>query len=129
MLGKEQEALGGTGKHPFIDVEEWTNKYIGYAYETGLTKGVSATQFGEGNANADMYLTFILRALGYSDASGDFSWDNPAALALSVGILTSDINVTDFLRADVALISYAALSVYLTEKENGNEDKETKYIF
>ncbi len=123
MLGKEQEALASTGQHPFNDVETWANKYIGYAYEKGLTKGVSETQFGKGNANVNMYLTFVLRALGYSDSSGDFKWDDPATLATSVGILTSDIDSTNFLRADVALISYAALSANIKDSEQTMAEK------
>jgi hypothetical protein len=67
-MGKESEALGGSWSHPFTDVDSWADKYVGYGYEKGLTKGVSATQFGTGNADSDMYLTFMLRALGYDDS-------------------------------------------------------------
>ena len=81
-LGKEEEALSIERSHPFTDVPSWADKYIGYAYETGLSKGVSSTSFGNGNASAANYLTFTLRALGYSDAGNeDFSWDNPYSLA------------------------------------------------
>ncbi len=108
-LGKESEAVNGSFKHPFTDVMSWADKYIGYAYEKGLTKGVSATKLGSGNADSDMYLTFMLRALGYSDAAGDFAWDAPDALAASVGILPSGVDTADFLRADAVLVSWAAL--------------------
>ena len=70
LLGKEAEAEAGNWKHPFTDVPAWADKYVGYAYEKGLTKGSTATTFGTGNATAQMYLTFVLRALGYSDAAG-----------------------------------------------------------
>ncbi len=112
-LGKEAEALSGSFKHPFTDVPSWADKYVGYAYEKGLTRGVSATQFGAGSTDSDMYLTFMLRALGYSDAAGDFSWNAPDALAKAVGILPDSISTSSFLRADVAIISWAALEADL----------------
>ena len=59
-----------------------------------------------------MYLTFVLRALGYSDANGaDFTWDNPYTLARETGVLYGNPDVVNFLRADVVLVSYAALEV------------------
>lgn len=112
-LGKEAEALGGNWSHPFTDVDSWADKYVGYGYEKGLTKGVSAMQFGTGNADSDMYLTFILRALGYSDTAGDFAWNAPDALAKAVGILPDSVNTSEFLRADVAIVSWAALEADL----------------
>jgi hypothetical protein len=111
LLGKDAEANSGNWKHPFTDVPKWADKYVGYAYEKGLTKGSSATEFGTGTASAQMYLTFVLRALGYSDAAGgQFTWDKPETLARSVGILQEGIHVEYFLRADMVLISEAALS-------------------
>lgn len=112
-LGKDAEALEMGGKHPFTDVPEWADKYIGYAYEKGLTKGVSATSFGTGNAGSDMYLTFVLRALGYNDSAGDFSWDAPDLLAKAVGILPNDVDTENFLRSDVVLVSWASLEARL----------------
>ena len=109
LLGKEDEALSGEWKHPFTDAG-WADKYIGYAYENGLTNGVSDTLFGSGNsANANMYLTFVLRSLGYSDKNGDFSWDSPFDLAGSVNITTDNLALDNFLRGDVVLISVNAL--------------------
>ncbi len=114
VLGKESEVIGETWKHPFSDVPGWADNYVGYAYSKGLTNGQSATQFGTGEANAAMYLTFVLRALGYSDANGkDFDWKDPYTLSRIVGILNDDVNTDEFLRADVVLVSHYALSAYL----------------
>ncbi len=116
LLGKEAEALSGDWTHPFTDVPGWADEYVGYAYEKKLTNGVSATSFGTGDATAQMYLTFVLRSLGYSDAAGgQFTWDKPEALAESVGILPPGVDMKDFLRADVTLISEAALSAKLKD--------------
>ena len=114
VLGKESEVTGDTWKHPFTDVPGWADNYVGYAYSKGLTNGQSATQFGTGDASAAMYLTFVLRALGYTDTNGkDFSWKDPYTLARETGILTSDVNVNEFWRADVVIVSHAALSAYI----------------
>jgi hypothetical protein len=114
LLGKEDAALNGAFTHPFTDVPEWADKYVGYAYTNQLTNGVSASKFGTGDASCTMVLTFVLRALGFSDAEGvDFTWDQPEPLALSAGILPEGVHAESFLRADVALVSEAALSAKL----------------
>ncbi len=115
VLGKEAEALNGDWSHPFTDVALWADKYIGYAYKNGLTKGISSTEFGTGAANSDMYLAFVLRALGYNDSAGDFTWNEPDSLAKSIGILPSSTDLTNFLRADVVLVSWAALETNLSD--------------
>jgi hypothetical protein len=114
LLGREGEALSGNWTHPFTDVPEWADKYVGYAFENKLANGSSATTFGTGLASCQMYLTFVLRTLGYSDVGGaDFTWDKPEALALSVGIMPEEVHAENFLRADLVLISEAALSAKL----------------
>ena len=124
ILGKEQEALSGPWQHPFTDVPQWASPYVGYAYAHGLTKGVSATTFGSGDANAQTYLTFMLRALGYSDTNGaDFTWDAPYALATELGILFDLVDLDNFWRADVVLVSYAALPVRLKDSRQTLADK------
>ena len=118
LLGKEAEALSGEYSHPFLDVPAWADAYVGYAYEQKLVNGVSAHHFGTGAAGADVYLTFVLRALGYSDRkNADFSWDDPYSLAGSIGLLPEGINTSRFLRADVAIVSHSALICKLKDAE------------
>ncbi len=124
-LGKETEALSGNFSHPFTDVPAWADKYVGYAYAKGLTKGTSATELGSGNADSDMYLTFMLRALGYSDSAGDFKWNAPDILAKAVGILPGSVNAANFLRADVVLVSWSALEADL---KSGMQSLSNKLI-
>ncbi len=112
-LGKEADALNSAATHPFTDVPAWADRYIAYAYEKGLTKGVSATSFGTGNADSNMYLTYMLRALDYSDTAGDFTWDSPDVLAKAVGILPDEVDTVNFLRSDVVLVSWASLEADL----------------
>lgn len=111
VIGAEKTALAEKNSHPFSDVPAWADSYVGYAYRQGLTKGQSQTEFGANHAaNAAMYLTFVLRALDYSDQDNrDFSWDKPFALAGKLGLTPSTVDLTQFLRADMALVSWAAL--------------------
>lgn len=110
-LGKGAEAEAYPKTHPFSDVPAWADGYVSYAYDNGLTSGVSDTLFGaESTATAEMYLTFMLRALGYADGKDkDFIWDTPWALASWCGILPTQVEWTNFLRADVVDVTSAAL--------------------
>ncbi len=114
LLGLESDALSENASHPFTDTaaHAWADPYIGYAYRHGLTSGISETSFG-GAAAADVrtYLTFVLRALGYTEgAAGDFSWSNPFDLAKALGLTPALLHTDCFLRADAATVSYAALN-------------------
>ncbi len=113
LLGCEKQALEAAYPCPFADVPAWAAPYVGFGLERGLTRGVSETRFGMGEADCAMYLTFVLRALGYSDAEGDFVWTDPFALARQSGILPQGTDTARFLRADVVSVSYAALSARL----------------
>ena len=126
LLGRENEAKSGSWAHPFTDVPEWADKYVGYAFVNKLTNGISPTEFGTGTASCQVYLTFVLRSLGYRDAGGaDFTWDKPEPLALSAGIMPEGLHAENFLRADVVLISDSALSAKLKDSGDTLLDKLT----
>ncbi len=110
-LGVEKEALSGNFSHPFTDVPAWADKYIGYAYANGITVGRSPKTYDpDGEVTEAQFLTFMLRAIGYSDAKGDFSWDAPEALAVKSGMVESVRNGAIFLRGDAFKICWSALS-------------------
>jgi hypothetical protein len=113
LLGKEEEALNGTWNTPFTDLVNWAKPYVGYAYANGLTNGTSSTTFsGTNPIPANQYVTFVLRALGYSSET-DFTVSDPWDLASSaLGI--SEPTDSDFTRGDVASISVSALSATVT---------------
>ena len=61
-------------------------------------------------------MTFLLRALGYSDTGGDFSWSTSDQSAVDLGIQTAGerqaiLQSGKFLRDHVAYTSYRALFV------------------
>lgn len=119
LLGKEGDALAGTWTTPFTDVADWAAPYVGYAFENGLTNGVSETLFGSAElVSASQYLTFVLRALGY-ESGVDFEWDSAWTLTDELEITAGEYNAetNDFLRADAAIVSNAALAVTVKEGE------------
>lgn len=117
LLGKEDEAKSQKWETPFTDLVEWAKPYVGYAYNNGLTSGISATTFGgDFFVNASQYLTFVLRALGYS-SEADFSWDKAWELTDRLGITNGEYSAsTEFTRGDVAVVSNNALE---TETKGG----------
>lgn len=69
FLGGEEQALAGDWSHPFADVPGWADPYVGYLYGNGLTKGVSADQYGAAQETTTVqYVTFLSRALTGGDA-------------------------------------------------------------
>ncbi len=118
LLGKEADAKALTYTAPFTDLKGWEKPYVQYLYENGLANGTSATTFNPtGKCTAQMYATFLLRALGYSD-SADFTYANALDTAREQGIYdTGVINTQNFLRDDVAAASYTALSVSPKDSE------------
>ena len=111
LLGKEAEAKAGTWTVPFSDLADWARSYVGYAYANGLTNGLSAERFGsDDKVTANQYLTFILRALGYS-SERDFQWDKANAFSDSLGLTHGEYRASrSFTRGDTARISFAALA-------------------
>ena len=119
LIGKEAEALGGTWTMPFSDVPDWAKPYAGYAYTNRLINGVSEDKFGSGmSITAAEYLTFILRALGYTPGT-DFIWSEAAAFSDSLKI--TDGRYKDpavLLRGDIAVISLFALDAKLKSTDS-----------
>lgn len=121
LLGKDSEAQNGEWTHPFTDVPDWADRYIGYAYTNGLTTGVSATQFGVGDTTLQQYLTFILRALGYSDEDTSSTlYSEAIEMAGALQLYTDDgfVAPDPFWRADMVILSDRALD---TNIKNGGQ--------
>ena len=119
LLGEEDEALACTSPAPFTDISAgyWGRPYIAYACEKGYTNGVEGNKFATDRATSEgMYVEFILRALGYSDTT-QTDVSTAADRALSAGVLTAGecaaLRANDFLRADVAYLSWYALGAPL----------------
>lgn len=114
LLGAEQEAMEENYPHPFADVSSWADPYVGYLYHYGLTKGIGNSLFGsELSIDKKSYITFLLRALGYSDKNGeDFDWNTVEQAAKQVGLLADDVNLSPeepFNRLHLSELSWNAM--------------------
>ncbi len=114
LLGKDQEAKYGSNATPFTDLPVWAVGYVSYAYKNGITWGVSDTLFGaDRQMTATQFLTLALRALGYNDSAGDFSWDSAEEKAVAVGLVKGGEFSGEFLRDHAVYICYNALGMKL----------------
>lgn len=117
LLGLESQAQAMSGASlPFDDVSAFYRPYVALLYEKGLTTGTSLknrTYSPAAPITAQQYMTFMLRSLGYSDASGDFSWNSALEKAVSLGILThsemTQVQQKAFTRGTMALLSVRTL--------------------
>ncbi len=117
MLGQESYAQtayeSGEISHPFTDTEEWMDPYIAYLYENGYTTGATDTTFEpEALCSDQMYVTFVLRALGYFESDGDFAYADAIDFATGLGLVDGvNLGGDTFLRDNVAAVTYTALSI------------------
>lgn len=119
LLGEEEAALNSQDPCPFQDVAEGSpSRYAAYAYRMGYTTGTSATTFSPGGImNFKGYVTFLLRALGYDDQAGDFTYAACLQKAAEVGLMDAasadviDRTAPAFYRADLVDLSLSALTV------------------
>lgn len=116
LLGAEKTALAGKWKHPFTDVPQWADKYVGWLYQNGLTKGVSATLYGsQRNVTCGQYCIFLTRAhLDADSYQGTAFVDN------------DEVRQTDeegFIRGDAVSLSARLLSTNYAK--NGDESERS----
>ena len=127
LLGELPTAQIYPVNDPFKDVPEWASHYVSYAYAMKYTAGTSATTFGtQQSVTAAQYLTFVLRALGYSDVGGDFYWEDAGDFAVSIGLISQSENAafkTRFWRDEMVLVSYRALSAKLKDSHKTLAEK------
>jgi len=115
LMGKEEIARKTNFVHPFKDVPNWASAYIGYMYHTGLTNGIDHDRYGAlESIDSRSYVTFLLRALGYDDHSGDFAWSDAISKATEMGLIEKSDNQrivegNTVIRDDVVGLSYKAL--------------------
>lgn len=135
LLGKEAEAKtyyeANAAKFPFTDMDNgyaWAKPYVAWLQSQGLTSGASATTFEPGSkCTAQQYTTFLMRALGYSDANGgDFTYANAIDFATEKGVVDAfNLDEDNFLRDEVVAMSYTALSA---APKSGEADLLTKLV-
>ena len=105
---------GTTKQHPYQDVPTWANGAVSYARKYDLTRGISATEFGaKSPVTTAMYLTFMLRALGYQDGT-DFVWNSPWETAVQAGILPAQADWATLTRGELEITAAALFAQHKT---------------
>ncbi len=130
FLGVESEVKAGNFAHPFTDVPAWASNYVGYAYQNKITSGVSATKFDpDGETTEAQFLTFMLRAIGYSDAKGDFVWSDPWKQARNVGMTPTAQAGIVFTRGDAFRFAWNTLYSKAKSGVTVKDDLMAKGVF
>ncbi|MBR6014594.1 MAG: S-layer homology domain-containing protein [Firmicutes bacterium] len=116
LLGNKDEDMKAysTANMPFTDVPAWAAGYVAYAYDNGLVSGVSENSFGTAvPATAQMFCTFVLRAMGFNDKESlgatDFTYAGAIEFADSNGLLRGDSDIKGFNRGACVRIMESAL--------------------
>lgn len=105
----------GEIKHPFTDVSDFASPYVAWVYTNGISNGTSATTFGSANkCSLQNYAVFLLRALGYQDGK-DFQYADALPFAQSKGFYEPLMFSGDFLRDDLAALTYQALAADMAD--------------
>lgn len=123
LMGLEAEALEAGWASPYEDAAGWMSPYVGYACRMGLTNGVSDTEFAPNEpCTAQMYVTFLLRALGYDDiTAGDFTYAGALDFAAGLGVVNDyALSGEAFLRSNMVALSYTALGI--KPKDSGSDN-------
>ena len=125
LLGLEDEALSFAGDNPFVDVTYTLNvPYVAFAYDRGITKGISDTAFGPSRlVTCREFTTFLLRILGYSDDDGgEFTFAGALDMALEIGLYTNGIlegfSEDALLRGDAVVAMVRALLTRVNNSED-----------
>lgn len=119
LYGAEEKAKAaydaGEIKHPFTDVSEFTSPYVAWLYTNGITNGTSTTTFGSAKkCSAQNYVVFLLRALGYKDGT-DFQYADALTFAKEKGFYDAVMFPGEFLRDDLAALTYQALAADMAD--------------
>lgn len=103
FLGGETEAMEKAFSHPFTDVSPWAANYVGWLYENGFTKGISADKYGGKNlVTCWQYSTFLSRAIR----------GNEDGIATEDEVQLYDAVNHNFCRETAVGLSVRALSVF-----------------
>lgn len=90
LIDKEAEAKAIGTASSFTDVPKWASGYAAYGQKNSIMLGYSENTLGaDDTVTANQYATMLLRALGYSDAQGDFAYNSAVEFAYEIGLMDS----------------------------------------
>ena len=103
-------------KHPFTDVPAWADDCISLAYSEGIINGASGRKMNFSSAATENdFAAMLLRALGYTESSCDYSLADAPAFAERMGICKAP-QAEVFTRANMFAMARSALSARLKGK-------------
>lgn len=122
LLGREDEGAtmyaSGKTNCPFSDVPRWAQASVSWLAENGYVKGVSETEYGSvGIVSAQQFATLILRALGYTEANGDFTYADAMRAAVRMKLISEAESASmqnSFLRGDMVTMCFNALALTMS---------------
>jgi hypothetical protein len=131
LLGLEGEASRSGAENPFKDVPDWGGRIAAYAYSIGLAAGVDEehTMFEpDRRVSAREFTAFLLRALGYREADGDFRFEESLQKAVEVNLykLMESArldNDSEYLRAEAVISIADALIARMKDSDSMLIDK------
>ncbi len=134
LLGKEAEAVESwktdAEGFAFTDMEDsaWAKPYVNWLVKNGLAAGTTDTTFApRDECSAQMAATFLLRALGYSDAEGgDFTYFTAMDFAREKGVVDLfNCDEKAFQRDHLVAMCYTTLS---RQPKSGEADLLSKLV-
>ncbi len=129
MRGEEAAAIAAYEAEeiscPFTDIGDdaaWAKPYLAWLYEKKIMLGIGDGKFGNGDCTAQMYVTFMLRALGYADTGDnfsvlDFSFADALSFAKEQRIWDETLAGEPFTRGVMAAVTYQTLSADCKDAE------------
>lgn len=109
LSGGTKAALADRWISGFLDVPAWIETDLNYAAHQNWVSGVTPIRFApEQTVTANAYCAFLLRMLGYSDKTGDFTPAEAAVFARHIGLIPVDYS-GGLTRGDLFAISVSAL--------------------
>lgn len=89
LAGAWQAAAKDLWISGFTDVPAWADTAVTYAAHRGWVSGTALTRFSpDSTVTANAWCAMLLRMLGYSDKSGDFTVSDAAAFAQRIGLVS-----------------------------------------
>lgn len=91
LMGMEDTAAAGTLTHPYTDVPGWASGYVGYLYSCGLLETASDGLFQpQSPASLETFMSYMLYALGYRMADGDYNLLSVVTQSRAAGICVTE---------------------------------------
>ena len=108
---------------PFTDVPEIYLPAVSWLYAAGITRGISAEQYGTGYLTRAQFLTMLSRQLAWESAASDAEWNEAVFEAELSGqarennLLPAGVHDEGLKHGDVYLILLALMQKYFPEKQ------------